>query len=249
MANLNIKWFDELNSTNTYLRDLLLRDLTVKDRVVIAAKNQTSGKGRKQRSWISGQGKNLTFSVLIKSTVPLEELSSITLVAGVAVAQYLNTVGIDAQLKWPNDVMVGGKKICGILTELALVDDSELNYIILGIGLNVNMEPREVVAIDKPATSMGIVSGEKFNLDEVLEGLLCELEKYIDIWQDSGFSSIKGEWESNCIHIGKEITVTNVKGEEFTAIFDSLGANGELVVRQEDGSIEILVEADVKGNY
>lgn len=245
LTKFNIKWFDELGSTNTYLKGSLCRNPKPQDRDVIVAGSQTSGRGRKQRSWVSWQGNNLTFSILIKTAVALEELSSITLVAGVAVAEYLKDKGIAAQLKWPNDIMVSGKKICGILAELSLTENSNSNYIILGIGLNVNMGQEEAAAIDKPATSMRIILGETLSLDEVLDGLLCELGKYIDLWQDSGFGSIRDKWQSNCIHIGKDIVVTNVKGDEFTATFDSLGANGELVVRKSDGNVEVITEADI----
>lgn len=246
MTKFDIIWFDELDSTNTYLKDLLVKKTNTRDWTVIAAKNQTSGRGRKQRIWVSSHGKSLTFSVLIKTEVAIEELSSITLAAGVAVAEYLRDKGIAAQLKWPNDVMVNGKKICGILTELALVENCNSNYIILGIGLNVNMDLSEASAIDKPATSMGIVLGEAFSLDILLKELLSKLQWYIDTWQNGGFAEIKKEWQLNCTHAGKELVITNVKGEVFTAIFDSLGANGELVVRREDGSLETLIEADIK---
>ena len=246
LTEFNMKWFDELNSTNTYLKDLLHSQPDTQDRTVIVAKSQTSGRGRKQRSWVSSEGDNLTFSILIKTTVDLKELSSITLVAAVAVVEYLKIKGLDAKLKWPNDVMVDKKKICGILTELVFPDGVSSNCIIVGIGLNVNMDSMQASTIDKPATSMRIVLDETFVLEQVLTGLLCELDKYIDIWQDSGFSSIKNKWQSNCMHIGQEIVVTNIKGERFRAIFDSLGANGELIVRRDNGLAEILTEADIE---
>ncbi len=249
MAKFNIIWFDELDSTNTYLKNLLSLPSghqDTKDWTVIAAKKQALGRGRKQRSWLSFEDKNLTFSVLIKTELDLEKLSGITIAAGVAVAEYLKGKGIAAQLKWPNDVMVDGKKICGILAELASVESFNSNYIILGIGLNVNMNLSEASAIDKPATSMSIVLGEALNLDAILRELLLKLKQYVDTWQKDEFAKIKKEWQLNCAHADKTLTITNIKGEVFTATFDSLGANGELVVKREDGSLETLIEADLK---
>lgn len=171
-----IKWFDEVDSTNTRL-------IAEKDAMcsgtIYSALFQTSGRGQKGNSWLAGKGENLTFSLLFKpSALQAERQFVISQATAVAISQYLEGLGITPKIKWPNDILSGGKKICGILIENSL-SDGRISSSVIGIGLNVNqLKFQESLS---RATSAALETGLKFDIREELEklsdALLENLEK------------------------------------------------------------------------
>jgi len=244
MNEFNIKWFDELDSTNEHLKKAILQKELASETVFVA-KNQTAGKGRKQRGWLSKAGKNLTFSVLIKTTAPAETLSSITLTAGLAVAKALQSKNICAKVKWPNDVMVEDKKVCGILTELVGIDEAGECRLILGIGINVNMNQKDADNIDKPTTSLSILTKNSYNLPEILDEILAQLKIEIQKWKAQGFASIKNQWKQNCVHTDQLINITNIKGNLISGLFDGVSDLGELTIITDCGNSVPIIEGDI----
>lgn len=167
-----IKRFTELPSTNTYARQQA--ELGAEEGLVYVAENQTEGRGQFDRKWISPAGKNLLFSILLRPRIAPSKAPIFTQITCQAITRLLKHYDIEAEIKRPNDILVKGKKICGILTESSSRSPKQVESVIIGIGLNVNETPKKVTP--KP-TSMKDVLGKELDLHEVLNLLLEELGK------------------------------------------------------------------------
>ncbi len=237
----HVEWHDRLGSTNTCLRDLFSEDSDLTSGTVIAAREQTAGRGRSGRKWQAAPNTNLCFSLYIGTACELAAVPSLTMAAALAVTEYLNKDKITAAPKWPNDVLVGDKKICGILSER--VENNGRAGIIVGIGLNVNMTTEEAAAIDRPATSMLIETGNAFGISPTLEALLPLLDRWISQWENGGFSALRESWTQKSGPIGKPLTVHD-GGIKKTGTLAGYGENGELLLKTPNG-IETIWSGDV----
>lgn len=174
--DFRVKYFKELPSTNSYLLDLPPQK--VKEGLVIVANYQTQGRGKPGREWLSPRGENLLFSILLKPPVPPSKAPLLTQIACRSVAAVLEMHGINSTFKRPNDILVQGKKICGILVETG-TSGRKLEYAILGIGLNINAIPPGFYG---QSTSMkaikGIIFGKKTILKKILDQLKKDLESF-----------------------------------------------------------------------
>ena len=234
--NLCFQWYERLPSTNIFLKEMLEVDPQLVSGTVVAAREQTRGKGRRGREWLSGANENLTFSFLLRGKYELKKLPAASMAAAIAVVELLNGLTIAANLKWPNDVLVDGKKICGILSEG--VSDG----IIVGVGLNVNMQSAE--HIDQPATSILMETGERSSVDELLETLLPILAARLDEWAAGGFSKLRKRWEANVPTLGKPVTVRD--GDSFReGLLAGFGDDGELLLQDVSGTVSPVWAGDV----
>lgn len=170
----SIKRFPELESTNTLAQKMAAEGAP--EGLVIVTDFQTGGRGKPGREWVSPRGKNLLFSLLIRPKIAVSKAPLITQIACRSVQKVLEKNGIASTLKKPNDVMIDGKKICGVLTESSATQ-TELHSVIIGIGLNVNAEGTELIP---EAVSMKMVSGKTFDLTSLLSQLLETLKKDLD---------------------------------------------------------------------
>lgn len=236
-----IEWHERLDSTNASMRDRFYRDKGIRSGWVIAAREQTNGRGRQERKWLSTPHANLCFSLFVDTNAPLIEVPSLTLAAALAITDQLNVMGIHSAPKWPNDILVDGKKICGILSER--VDHASRSGIIVGIGLNVNMSDEEAAAIDRPATSMLIESGRAYNPARVLEDLLPQLEFWIDRWIAGGFTAIRDVWTEKAGPLGKPLSVHDGDIRK-SGTLAGFGDHGELQLETDEG-IETIWSGDV----
>jgi BirA family biotin operon repressor/biotin-[acetyl-CoA-carboxylase] ligase len=231
-----VQWYARLPSTNTFLKERLAVENKLPSGTVVAAREQTQGRGRREREWLSSEGENLTFSVLLRDNCEPRKLPAAAMAAAVAVAELLESEGLKPSLKWPNDVLVNGKKICGILSE------GISGGIIIGIGLNVNMKSAE--HIDQPATSVLMETGKSRDVDELLEKLLDHLSVRLDEWAQGGFSKVRKNWESKIQNIGKPVTVragVTVRN----GLLAGFGADGELLLQDEQGKISAVWAGDL----
>jgi BirA family biotin operon repressor/biotin-[acetyl-CoA-carboxylase] ligase len=233
-----LEWHEWLPSTNTFLKERLAAKRELPSGTVIAAREQTQGRGRRGREWLSLSGENLTFSIFLRVDCAPRKLPAATMAAAVAVAELLETDGLKPSLKWPNDVLVSGKKICGILSE------GIQNGVIIGIGLNVNMQKAD--HIDQPATSVLIETGNRRNIDELLEELLKRLSVRLDEWTQGGFPEVRKNWESRVPDIGKTITVRG-SGTVRAGVLAGFGRDGELLLREANGNISSVWAGDLAG--
>jgi BirA family biotin operon repressor/biotin-[acetyl-CoA-carboxylase] ligase len=231
-----LQWYARLPSTNTFLKERLAVEGNLPSGKVIAAREQTQGRGRLDREWVSSVGANLTFSILLRGKYDIRNLPSASMAAAIAVAELLEAEGLKPALKWPNDVMVGGRKICGILSE------GISGGVIIGIGLNVNMQNAD--HIDQPATSILMESGKRRDVDKLLDKLLKHLSVRLDEWAAGGFFAIRKNWEARIPNIGKSVTVRDGTAVR-VGILAGFGPDGELLLRDKTGAVNAIWAGDV----
>lgn len=172
---------------------------------VILAEQQSAGRGRRGRKWISPFAENIYYSLVLRIDGGMRQLEGLSLIVGLAVLSSLREFGsCDAGLKWPNDVLVGNKKIAGILLEL-VGDPADVCHVVIGIGINVNM----MVAsdVDQSWTSVRLEAGQAINRNELIVALGRNLQGYLIRHEAEGFAAIQAEWESNHLWQGREVTL------------------------------------------
>ena len=230
-------YVQNLDSTNT----LLLNSKEFKTNgTVVLAEEQTAGKGRKNREWISSPGQNLTFSILLRK-VDGKKVNIINLGASLAVAQAIeNLYQLKTSLKWPNDVLIGGKKISGILLE-STSKGSELDRVVIGIGINVNQVNFPGKYLIEP-TSIKKEFKSKGNRERLLSEVLNLLEETL-VKINENPQLILDDWKERCKMIGEKIKVVSEKETKF-GIFDDLDENGFLVLKS-SGKTEKIHFGDV----
>jgi len=230
-----LQWFERLPSTNRFLKERLALEPGLRSGTVVAAREQTEGRGRRDRSWFSGANENLAFSVLLKGNYAPGLLPSVSMAAAIAVAELLESEGLCPVLKWPNDVLVQTRKICGILA------DGVPGGVVVGIGLNVNLEA--VSAIDQPATSLRIETGRRHSVDAVLQKLLSALGGWMEQWRKNGFAAMRPAWESRIPGIGQPVTVRD--GDSVRrGILHGFGPCGELLLTTPDNAVHAIWAGD-----
>ena len=234
--NFKIQWFDRLPSTNTFLKEHLALEPELPSGTVVVAREQTQGRGRRNREWLAAANENLTVSILFRTGSKPWEIPSVSMAVAVAMVEMLDNEGVKAELKWPNDVLVGGKKICGILSE------GISGGIIIGIGLNVNME--QASHIDQPATSLLMETDERRSIEELLEKLLTHLSVWLEKWEQGGFSKVRKKWEAHVPNLGKTVTVRDGDAVR-TGLLVGFGDNGELLL-EELGTVSAIWAGDVE---
>lgn len=220
----NIIELDEIDSTNDELRRMAEKG--AKHFSIVSAKKQTRGKGRYSRTWESPKG-NLYLSILIKKT-KFDVAYQLSFVAGLAVLDTIQTFipSHEAKLKWPNDVLVDDKKIAGILLESSSSQAGNLDYLIIGFGINVKESPDY-------ATNMKEL-GFKQSFGDVKRYLIDKFEKLYTIWLEEGFGRIGELWLRNAAYLGEKIRV-NLPEKEVEGIFRGLTPQGELILETTDG--------------
>ncbi|MFH1003141.1 MAG: biotin--[acetyl-CoA-carboxylase] ligase [Chloroflexota bacterium] len=206
---------------------------------VILADEQTEGRGRLGRRWLSPRG-NVAFSVVLRPG--RAELPSLIMLAALAVVRSLRAVtGLDGQVKWPNDVLINGRKVCGILTESAL-KEATVDYAIIGIGLNVNLPAADLAGITPAATSLAVELGRAVPRRDLICRLLLEMEQlYLSL---RGGGSLYQEWRDNLVTLGKPVRVT-VGRVVYEGVAEDVARDGRLRLRQPDGRMVDITAGDV----
>lgn len=213
---------------------------------IVICEEQTSGRGRMQREWKSQKGKGIWMSVILRPNVPPYEAPQFTLVAAVAIAKAIEEVAdIRPEIKWPNDLLIDGLKITGILTELQ-ADPDRVNALIMGIGINVNHEtddfPEDIRDI---ATSLKLQTGNEIDRAKLIARILLHLENYSNMYVESGFQPIKKEWENYSCTIGQRIKVSTIN-EVFYGKAVAITNDGVLKVQLPDGETRSVYSADIE---
>lgn len=206
---------------------------------VILADEQTAGKGRLKRAWLTPSG-NIALSIILHPA--LSYLPSLIMLASLAVFRSIEAVtGLKSQIKWPNDVLINGKKVSGILIESDVMGDT-VNYSIIGIGVNVNLRVADFPEIQPIATSLSQELGSDASRLSVIRQLLVEIEGlYLAL---SGGESIFEEWRDNLVTLGKRVKVT-AEQTIYEGLAESVALDGSLLVRGPDGSLSKIVVGDV----
>jgi BirA family transcriptional regulator, biotin operon repressor / biotin---[acetyl-CoA-carboxylase] ligase len=233
--------YRSLGSTNDEAK--LLAASGAPEGLLVIAEEQTAGRGRSGRSWMTPPGQALACSVVLRPNLPLERATQLTMLAGVAVCRAIEqATPLHAMLKWPNDVLIAGKKVAGLLLETALKDD-QLDYAVLGLGLNVSFAPPPE-AVDFPATSLEAESETEVGRLHLLRLFLEELERlYPQL--ESGNKTLYHAWRTRLTMLGEPVTVRTATGDE-TGRLEGVTPEGALILQQAGGKTLQLLAGDVR---
>lgn len=234
-------------STNDDLR--LLAGQGAAEGTLVLAEVQEQGRGRRGRRWFGRAGDCLQFSVLLRPPISAQEATLIPLLAATAVARALTSAGAaGVGIKWPNDVLIDGRKVCGVLCEMS-VDMEGIQYAMLGIGLNVNtpgaLFPPE---LRETACSLASVSGHPWHRGKLLVGILRELDQQIGLAWRGQFQEILGAWRASAVTLGKSIEVLMPDGRVLKGVAEDVNAQGALMLRDADGRLQALHSGEVSLN-
>ena len=236
-----IFYFEEAASTNDLAKELAGKG--VEEGTLVVAETQTHGKGRLGRRWISPRG-GIWFSVILRPAVGSKDAPKIVFMAALAIAKTIRKMlRLTAKTKWPNDVLVHNKKVCGLLAETSISDDN-INFVVLGIGINANVDtnafPKELTG---SLTSLKKEAKREIPREEFLQALLKEMEHYYNDFTRGRFARILEEWKSLTDMIGKDVEVVSFD-ERFEGKAIDVDQDGALIVRLEDETIKRVFSAD-----
>lgn len=247
-AGKTLYYLEETGSTNNDCKHYLENGDT--HGTLVVAGMQNSGKGRRGRTWISPPGTTISFSLGLKPDFMPDKASMLTLVMALAVSKAIKQVtGLETGIKWPNDIVVNKKKVCGILTEMS----AEMDYIdnvIIGVGINVNQESFEE-EIAQTATSLHIEMGQKVSRAAIIQAAMEYFEFYYEKFVEScDLSTIIGEYNEKLVNLSAQVRVLDPRGE-YDGVAKGIDEEGQLLVEKLDGSLEKVYagEVSVRGIY
>lgn len=247
-AGRTVYYQEEVDSTNTWA--IRLAEQGAPHGTLTTAEMQTAGKGRRGRAWTSPVGTSISMTILLRPGFEPYRAPMLTLVMGLSVVQALKEVlGADTKIKWPNDAVLNGKKLCGILTEMSAQIDY-INYVVIGIGINANQTgfPEELLDI---ATSLAIELGHPVNRAEIIAGVMKCFERNYELFAEHGdLTGLKDAYESVLVNKDCPVRVLDPK-EPYEGVAMGITSTGELLVKREDGSVAEVHsgEVSVRGLY
>lgn len=224
---------DRLGSTNAEAARLAQEGAP--EGTVVIADEQTAGRGRLGRQWHSPPRTGLWLSVVLRPALPPSACAGITLTTGVAVAAAIERVtGLQPGIKWPNDVLIGGRKVCGILTEIA-AEWERVHHLIVGIGINVNQTESDFSPdLHGRATSLRLACGASVSRQALCVAVLDELSQRYPAFQEAGFAAAKEDWLARNVIIGEHVIARSASGA-VAGIAEDVDSDGALLIRQADG--------------
>jgi BirA family biotin operon repressor/biotin-[acetyl-CoA-carboxylase] ligase len=243
----DIRYYDQINSTNEMAKTLAREGAS--EGTVVIADRQLSGKGRLGKHWDSPSGTGIWMSIILKPDIMPVQASQLTLLAGLSVCEAVNKVtGLESRIKWPNDVVVNRKKVCGILTEMSAELDG-INYIIVGIGINVNT--KEFTEELSHATSLSLEGGKDYMRRYIIKEILEVFEEdYMVYKKERNIKHFLQRYKDNCITLNGDVKIITHQ-REYTAYAKDIAKDGSLIVTDEQGQEETIFsgEVSVRGLY
>ena len=239
----NLRLFDVVGSTQDELRSLA--EQGAPEGTVVIAEQQTNGRGRMGRAWVSPAGKGVWMSLLLRPSVPLPLTPQLTLLAAVALSRAITRlVPLTIGIKWPNDLLVDGRKISGILLESA-AEDERLRYVVVGLGISVNLDeedyPEELL---ERAISLKMAAGRPVSRSELIAEVLEQFERLYALYLEQGFAPIRALWEAHAVTLNRSVTLTTPQGA-IEGVPRELDDMGGLRVELPDGSFRTIYSAEV----
>ena len=238
----NIYYYNTIDSTNNKAKEIAREEI---EGSLVVAEEQTGGKGRLGRSWVSPKGKGIWMSLILKPNVEPFKLGPITLLGAASVYKALEKNNVKSQIKWPNDILIEDKKIAGILTEMS-AELNIINYLVMGIGINVNLEDEDLPSdLKNKATSIRIKENRVIDRKKLLADILNEFEDLYISFLKTG-SSLKAIdiCRENSATIGRNIKLVRDKEEKNAKALD-INTKGELIVEFENGQVENIFAGEV----
>ena len=249
-ARLKTKWLghsicyeERVDSSNNVAK--IIANQGCENGLLVVCEEQTGGKGRLQRGWISPHHHGIWFSVVLKPPFLPQEAPKFTLLAAVAVVKAVNKIkGVDAAIKWPNDILLKGKKMVGILTEMN-AEFGHINYVVIGTGVNTNGEPQDYPEdVRDIAISVGDAAEEPFTRVEILCDILKNMEDLYELAVAQGFEAVLEEWKKYSCTLGQAVKVIAPDKTYYGKAID-IDSEGLLIVEKDEGGIEKVVAGDV----
>ena len=239
-----VRWFRELPSTNTYLKEH--PELLGKAGQVVVTSHQTAGRGRRGRSYWSPPGKNLTFSMVLHSECPQAQLPLYALWSGIAVARSLEALGVTPRLKWPNDVLIKHRKVCGILAESSWSESSNRSALIIGIGINVLGQPEEFpVELWNVITTVAANGAKDVTPEKLLPQVLQAFDAVDCQFREQGAATLREEWLQRSGMLGNSVRFEQQGGWK-TGVVAGIGPEGALLLELTNGEMIPHISGDVE---
>lgn len=212
--------------------------------LVVLADEQTKGRGRVGRAWHAPAESSILMSLLLRPRLSPAHIFSLTMLTGSAIVAAVERItGLRCDLKWPNDVLIGGKKLGGILTEASLTSDG-IEFVVVGLGLNVNLDFADEPSLAETATSLSLELGRPLSRVPLIQGILEEFEERYEAAQRGEHLAILEEWRARLATLGKQVIVTDGQWRE-TGLASGVNLDGTLLLRRDDGSVVHVVTGDI----
>jgi BirA family biotin operon repressor/biotin-[acetyl-CoA-carboxylase] ligase len=238
-----VRSFPVIDSTNRYAKNWAVQGAP--HGAVVVTDQQLQGRGRFDRNWASPKGKGLYFSVVLRPVFKMGQVSLLTLLMSVVVAEAANEIsGIKALIKWPNDVLCEGRKISGILAEAKAGKGNKPDFVVIGTGINVNLDPDDFPQ-DAKGTSLKIIHQGKISRFEFFQRILQLMESHYVNFDAYGYPYLKEQWDKNNGTIGHEVVINTESGGNIAGSAIGLNDNGGLIVRLRDGTQRVFMAEDV----
>lgn len=231
-----------VDSTNTWAKEHAA-EFAVDEVTVVTATEQTHGRGRYSRAWLAPAGKNLTISLGFFLENPSITPFALCQLASLTLEEFLQIHGISAKIKWPNDLLVNGKKIVGVLTERTQVN--ELPFIVLGIGLNVNMNAEELAEIPQSATSMYVEKNHTFSLESIKEFYVRLFVKRLEEAKATNFANVWSHWQKSLTWMLEHPVCIQTTQKRLQGKVIALESDGSILLESSDGATHTIHSADV----
>jgi BirA family biotin operon repressor/biotin-[acetyl-CoA-carboxylase] ligase len=214
---------------------------------VVLSDSQSAGKGRRGRVWSSPAGVNLYCSIVLRPTVMPHEAPQLTFLSAVAVARAIElTTKLTPEIKWPNDLLISGKKVAGLLNEMSAETDG-INFVILGVGVNINMTADQFpLDLRQPATSLLLESGCNIDRSHFTSTMLNELDRLYTDFLEQGFGPIREEWQLRCNAKGRRLLVSDSGTECSAGLFAGIDSDGALLLLSDDDVLHRISCGDVR---
>lgn len=234
--------FDELDSTNSEIKKIAGN--YSEEGLVVLTEKQMNGRGRLGKTWFSQNDKGIWMSIMVRPKLSIYEVSKITQVVAASIHEAFSEFGIDSEIKWPNDIIINDKKICGILVEMNS-EENHINYVVIGIGININQKkedfPKDIKNI---ASSLKIQNGKTYNRAKIVADILNNFENLYNKFTSGDFKTTRDICRNNSYVVGKEIHVI-INGKRKLAIAKDITDEGELLVEYKNKDIEKLIYGEV----
>ncbi len=239
----DIFYFDSIQSTNVQARKLASEGAL--HGTVVMADEQTKGKGRLGRSWFSPKGTGIWCTLVLRPEIVPGEASPVTMLTAVAVAEAVEKIAdVSLDIKWPNDLLHEGKKVCGILTEMNAEMD-KINYLLVGIGININSDSMDFpFELRETTASLSSVKKNKISRLKLLRQLLLDFEYYYQLWLDYGFKPVLEEWKKRCPSLKSPVKISTAD-KVWEGWFEDVDDEGALILRLNNGELQRFVSGEV----
>ena len=243
LNNREIIVYQEVSSTNTVAQTMALNG--AKEGTIVISKFQTLGRGRMQRQWVCPTGKGILMSMILRPKLSIQFTSQLTLLTSVAMTETIRKITrCEAGIKWPNDIVLGGKKVCGILAQ-SNISINDTGYVIIGIGLNVNQDESQLPTDCKEtSTSLRLEMGQKVSRHNVLNQFIIIWDKHYQMFLEKGYPYLREKWIENNITLGEYVSINRGDGSNEGLAID-ISERGGLILSLPNGIVEEFLADDL----